>query len=214
MPSQGEYDRLYLDIAWRIAKMSKAKRRKVGAIIVKDDMIVSYGYNGTPSGEDNCCEIKDKKGNYILNEKGDTISKDTVVHAEINSLLKAAKLGVDLRGATMYITATPCMNCAVFIYQSGAISQIVYDEEYRITAPIDWLREKGIRTRKGQEVGWQEMKRFKESMNYPMTINITIDWSLAKKAKKLFKNTKKNIKVVWKRSNFAKYLNWKTIKSS
>jgi len=108
------------------AENSYCKRRQVGALIVKDKMIISDGYNGTPSGFENICE----------NEDGDT--KPYVLHAEANAITKIARSNNNSEGATLYITASPCIECAKLIIQAG-IKRIVYSEKYRLTDGIELL---------------------------------------------------------------------------
>ena len=140
MPTQTDYDILYIDIAHRIAKMSKARRLKVGAVIVKDNCIISYGWNGTASGEDNNCEDE--------LEDGTLVSKDSIIHAEINSLLKIISSGISVKDATMYLTHSPCLPCARFIFQSNVIKEVVYGEDYRNLEAVNWLKKKKILVRK------------------------------------------------------------------
>ena len=109
------------------AKNSYCKRRQVGALIVKNRMIISDGYNGTPSGFENVCE-----------EENNT-TKAYVLHAEANAITKVAKSNNSSDGATLYITDSPCMECAKLIIQSG-IKRVVYDRKYRITDGIDLLK--------------------------------------------------------------------------
>ena len=113
------------------ARNSYCKRRQVGALIVKDRMIISEGYNGTPSGFENECE----------DENGD--SKTYVLHAEANAITKVAKSNNSSDGSTLYITASPCMDCAKLIIQSG-IKPIVYADEYRMTEGLNLLNKAGI----------------------------------------------------------------------
>jgi dCMP deaminase len=120
----------YFDIAERVSELSYANRLKVGAVIVKDDRILSYGYNGTPAGFDNSCETE-------LN--GDLVTKPEVIHAEQNAILKIARHGDSSSGATLFITHAPCVDCAKLILQSG-ISRVYYRQDYRSTAGIDLLR--------------------------------------------------------------------------
>lgn len=115
------------------AENSYCERRKVGALIVKDKMIISDGYNGTPSGFENICE----------NEEGFT--KPYVLHAEANAITKIARSNNNSDGATMYVTASPCIECAKLIIQSG-IRRVVYGEKYRLTDGIDLLERAGIET--------------------------------------------------------------------
>jgi Deoxycytidylate deaminase len=119
-------DKRYLRMALIWAENSYCKRRQVGALIVKDKMIISDGYNGTPSGFENICE----------NEDGDT--KPYVLHAEANAITKIARSNNNSEGATLYITASPCIECAKLIIQAG-IKRIVYSEKYRLTDGIDLL---------------------------------------------------------------------------
>lgn len=113
------------------AKNSYCKRRQVGALLVKDRMIISDGYNGTPSGFENICE----------DESGAT--KAYVLHAEANAITKIAKSGNNSSGATMYVTAAPCVECAKLIIQAG-ITRVVYRDEYRLTDGVDLLTRAGI----------------------------------------------------------------------
>ena len=117
------------------AKNSYCKRRQVGALLVKDRMIISDGYNGTPSGFENICE--DENG----------VTKPYVLHAEANAITKVAKSGNNSKGATLYVTASPCLECAKLIIQSG-ISRVVYRDEYRLTDGVGLLRKAGIEVEK------------------------------------------------------------------
>ena len=128
---QLELDKRYLRMARIWAENSYCTRRKVGALIVKDKMIISDGYNGTPSGFENVCEL----------DNGTT--KPYVLHAEANAITKIAKSGNNSDGATLYVTASPCMECAKLIIQSG-IRRVVYGELYRITDGIDLLERAGV----------------------------------------------------------------------
>ena len=113
------------------ARNSYCKRRQVGALIVKDRMIISDGFNGTPSGFENICE--DENG----------VTKPYVLHAEANAITKVAKSGNNSDGSTLYVTSSPCLECSKLIIQSG-IKRVVYQEEYRLTDGIDLLRRAGI----------------------------------------------------------------------
>lgn len=124
-------DRRYLRMAAIWAENSYCQRRKVGAIIVKDQMIISDGYNGTPSGFENVCE----------DESGAT--KPYVLHAEANAITKVARSNNSSDGATLYVTSSPCMECAKLIIQAG-VKRVVYNEQYRLTDGIDLLRRAGI----------------------------------------------------------------------
>lgn len=132
---QEQFDRSYLDMAAIWAKNSYCRRRQVGALIVKDRMIISDGYNGTPSGFENVCE--DENGN----------TKSYVLHAEANAITKVAKSGNSSDGATLYVTASPCLECSKLIIQSG-IKRVVYDEDYRCSDGVDLLRRAGIEVKK------------------------------------------------------------------
>ncbi len=126
-----KFDKRYLQMAGIWAKNSYCKRRQVGALIVKDKMIISDGYNGTPSGFENQCE--DESG----------VTKVYVLHAEANAITKVAKSGNSSEGATLYVTASPCVECAKLIIQSG-IRRVVFRDAYRITDGIDLLKRAGI----------------------------------------------------------------------
>ena len=130
---QHELDLRSMRMANIWAENSYCERRKVGALIVKDKMIISDGYNGTPSGFENVCE----------NEDGFT--KPYVLHAEANAITKIARSNNNSNGATMYVTASPCIECAKLIIQSG-IKRVVYGEKYRLTDGIDLLERAGIET--------------------------------------------------------------------
>ncbi len=130
-----KFDDRYLEMAAIWAKNSYCKRRRVGALIVKDNMIISDGYNGTPSGFENICE----------DETGAT--KPYVLHAEANAISKVAKSGNSSEGATLYVTASPCIECSKLIIQAG-IKRVVYRDEYRLTDGVDLLRRAGIEVEK------------------------------------------------------------------
>lgn len=126
-----KFDKSYLEMAEVWAQNSYCKRRKVGALLVKGRTIISDGYNGTPSGFENICE--DENG----------VTKPYVLHAEANAITKVAKSGNSSEGATLYVTASPCAECAKLIIQSG-ISRVVYRDAYRLTDGIDLLKRAGI----------------------------------------------------------------------
>jgi len=130
-----KFDSRYIEMAAVWAKNSYCKRRQVGALIVKDNMIISDGYNGTPSGFENVCE--DENG----------VTKPYVLHAEANAISKVAKSGNSSREATLYVTASPCIECSKLIIQAG-IKRVVYRDEYRLTDGIDLLRRAGIEVEK------------------------------------------------------------------
>jgi len=125
----------YMDVAQRFAELSHAERLKVGAIVVKDDRIISIGYNGMPSGWDNVCEYT------ICNSDGtqERKTRSEVLHAEMNALMKLAKSTESGNDASIFITHSPCLECAKGIYQSG-IKEVYYREQYRSTAGLDFLQ--------------------------------------------------------------------------
>ncbi|MBL4593155.1 MAG: dCMP deaminase family protein [Flavobacteriales bacterium] len=129
---QLRYDSAYLKMAKEWAKLSHCSRKQVGALIVRDRMIISDGYNGTPTGYDNCCE----------DEGGDTLWY--VLHAEANALTKIAKSNHNADGATLYITLSPCRECSKLILQAG-ITRVVYINGYKDTSGLDFLKESGIK---------------------------------------------------------------------
>ena len=130
---QQKFDLRYLEMARIWAKNSYCQRRQVGALVVKDGMIISDGYNGTPSGFENVCE--DDNG----------VTKPYVLHAEANAITKLARSSNNSEGATIYITASPCIECAKLIIQSG-IKRVVYGEIYRLTDGVDLLERAHIET--------------------------------------------------------------------
>lgn len=123
---QYELHKRYLRMADIWAENSYCVRRKVGALLVKDQMIISDGYNGTPSGFENVCEDEND------------VTKPYVLHAEANAITKVARSNNSSEGATLYVTSSPCIECAKLIIQSG-ITRVVYAENYRLTDGIDLL---------------------------------------------------------------------------
>jgi len=133
----------YMDTAERFAQLSSAKRLHVGAIVVKDDRIISIGYNGMPSGWTNVCED-------VIQHSDDTVtlkSKPEVLHAETNAIAKLAKSNESGLGATMFITHAPCLDCAKLIWQSG-IGSVLYRDHYRDDAGVDFLKKCKINVNK------------------------------------------------------------------
>src|SRR5210317_1763660 len=128
---QRRYDRAYLKMAMEWSKLSHCKRKQVGALIVKGKMIISDGYNGTPTGFDNCCE------------EDDGSTKWHVLHAEANAILKVASSTQACRGATLYITLSPCKECSKLIHQSG-IRRMVYANAYKDDSGIEFLKRANI----------------------------------------------------------------------
>ena len=131
MNKQTQYDRAYLKMAQTWGQLSYCERKKVGALIVKDRMIISDGYNGTPSGFENVCE----------DENYDT--KWTVLHAEANAILKVASSTQSCKGATLYITLSPCKECSKLIHQAGIV-RVVYHEGYKDDSGLQFLKKAGI----------------------------------------------------------------------
>ena len=123
-------ENVYMQNAYQFAELSYAKRRKVGCVIVKDSQVISFGYNGTPHGFDNECEI-------------DNTTKTEVLHAESNAIMKVAKSTMSCEGAELYTTTCPCFGCAKLIIQAGII-KVYYTEEYRDMSGVDLLEKAGI----------------------------------------------------------------------
>ncbi len=128
---QLKYDKAYLKMATEWGKLSYCKRKQVGAIIVKDKMIISDGYNGTPSGFENFCE----------NDEGYT--KWYVLHAEANAILKVAASTQSCEGATLYVTLSPCRECSKLIHQSGIV-RVVYNQAYKDDSGLKFLEKAGV----------------------------------------------------------------------
>ena len=131
LQKQLKYDKAYLKMALEWGKLSYCKRRQVGALIVKDRMIISDGYNGTPTGFENFCEDEE---NY---------TKWYVLHAEANAITKVASSAQSSKGATLYVTLSPCRDCSKLIFQSGII-RVVYHEEYKDRSGLDFLIKAGL----------------------------------------------------------------------
>ena len=128
---QEKYDRAYIRMALEWAKLSHCKRKQVGALIVKNRMIISDGYNGTPSGFENCCEDENEKTHWY------------VLHAEANAILKTASSTHDCSGATLYLTMSPCKGCSKLVHQAG-IKRLVYINKYKDASGIDFLNNAGV----------------------------------------------------------------------
>ena len=131
MDKTKKYDIAYLKMAETWGKLSYCKRRQVGAIIVKNRMIISDGYNGTPTGFENVCEDEE---NY---------TKWYVLHAEANAILKVASSTQSCDGSTLYVTLSPCRECSKLIHQSG-ISRVVYSEAYKDLSGVEFLKKAGV----------------------------------------------------------------------
>lgn len=137
MTKQNQLDSVYMGTAILHSRLSKAKRKQVGAVLVTESGVTLTGYNGTPSGWDNSCE--DSKNN----------TKPEVIHAELNCILKAAKEGVSVVNSKVYVTLSPCVPCAAMLAQAG-IKELVYGELYRSEEGLDLLERYGILVRSMQ----------------------------------------------------------------
>ena len=144
-----KFKQLYMDWAARTAQLSHATRLQVGAVIVKDDSVISYGYNGMPAGWDNNCEYEDIGFSDAVFGESQTLinrglkTRPEVLHAESNAIAKLAKSHNSGMGATMFVTHAPCMECAKLIYQSG-IGHVIYRNSYRDTGGITFLKKSGV----------------------------------------------------------------------
>lgn len=125
-----QIENVYMQNAYQFAELSYAERRKVGCVIVKDSQVISFGYNGTPHGFENTCEI-------------DNTTKPEVLHAESNAIMKVAKSTMSCEGAELYTTTCPCFGCAKLIIQAG-ITKVYYTEEYRDMSGVELLGKAGI----------------------------------------------------------------------
>lgn len=125
-----QIENVYMQNAYQFAELSYAERRKVGCVIVKESQVISFGYNGTPHGFDNECEI-------------DNTTKPEVLHAESNAIMKVAKSTMSCEGAELYTTTCPCFGCAKLIIQAG-ITKVYYTEEYRDMSGVELLGKAGI----------------------------------------------------------------------
>ena len=135
MEKQRRYDIAYINMALDWAKLSYAKRKRVGALLVKNGMIISDGYNGTPSGFDNKCEDEEKKTLWY------------VLHAEANALMKVARSTQSAEGSTLYVTLSPCKECSKLIFQAG-VKRVVYCIDYKDSEGIDFLNKAGVKVEK------------------------------------------------------------------
>mgnify|MGYP002632533847 CR=1 FL=1 len=143
-----KFVKLYMDWAKRTAQLSHARRLQVGAVVVKDDSVISYGYNGMPAGWDNNCEdelVEHVSAGYgmPMREEKYLKTKPEVLHAESNAIAKLAKSNNSGAGADLFVTHMPCLDCAKLIYQSG-ISRVFYSENYRDDSGIKFLTKSGV----------------------------------------------------------------------
>jgi dCMP deaminase len=131
MANKKALDRVLMNTAEQFASLSNCARLKVGAVVAKDGRILSSGFNGTPTGVDNCCETEDN------------VTKPTVVHAELNTLLFLARHGISGEGSTLYVTHSPCPQCCNAIIQVG-VNRVVFKEYFRDTSGLELLKSSGI----------------------------------------------------------------------
>ena len=137
-----KFQKLYNNIAHEVAKMSHARRLQVGAVIVKDDRVISMGYNGMPAGWENNCET--------TQENGTLKTKPEVLHAESNAIAKLAKSNDSGLDAELFVTHAPCMECSKLIFQSG-ISRVYYSADYRDDSGVKFLKQSGVEVIKHDE---------------------------------------------------------------
>lgn|SRR5574343_297440 len=149
MATQQELDKVYMNMAESIATLSKARRNKVGCVLVTPENVMLASFNGTPSGWDNNCEYEEVdlhsefgKGSWFQ-KTGELISKKTVIHAELNAILHAARQGASVKGATLYTTLSCCAACSAMVAQAG-IKRVIYKNEYRDSSGINLLKKHGI----------------------------------------------------------------------
>ena len=145
MPKKSQLDETYLRMANLWGLLSKAKRKQVGCLIVKNGQIISDGYNGTPAGYDNTCEFVNE--GFLERAENKLQTKPEVLHAESNALMKLAKSTNSSDGCTIYLTMSPCFDCAKLIIQAG-VKRVVYSEAYRNTSGVDFLRKNNIKCKK------------------------------------------------------------------
>ena len=139
---KAKFQKLYNNIAHEVAKMSHARRLQVGAVIVKDDRVISMGYNGMPAGWENNCES--------TQEDGTLKTRPEVLHAESNAIAKLAKSNDSGEGADIFITHAPCMECSKLIFQSG-IRRVYYSADYRDDSGVKFLKQSGVEVIKHDE---------------------------------------------------------------
>lgn len=137
-----KHKKAYMECARTFAKLSYAERAKVGAVAVTPQDVMLYSYNGTASGDDNTCEYASWEFDGFEHHSK-LITKSTVLHAERNIIAKAAREGISLKGSTLFITLSCCLECALMIYQAGIV-KVVYDVEYRCRKGIEYLLEHGV----------------------------------------------------------------------
>ena len=143
MANQQDLDKVYMQNAVNMATLSHAVRKKVGCILVTPENLQIGAYNGQPRGWDNVCEDTPTTDDPHFKHSEYLVTKSTVIHAELNAILHAARQGVSVKGATIYISLSPCASCSAMIAQAG-IKRVVYKEEYRDRSGINLLKEHGI----------------------------------------------------------------------
>ena len=148
-----KFQKLYNNIAHEVAKMSHARRLQVGAVIVKDDRVISMGYNGMPAGWDNNCESEETEFNLVTKTRtgtGKLTTRPEVLHAESNAIAKLAKSNDSGDGADLFVTHAPCMECSKLIFQSG-IRRVYYSSDYRDDSGVKFLKQSGVEVIKHDE---------------------------------------------------------------
>ena len=163
MPKQIDLDITYLKMADEWAQLSKAKRRKVGCLIVRDGQIISDGYNGTPAGFDNNCEFVNE--GFLDRAENKLQTKPEVLHAESNALMKLAKSTNSSKDSTIYLTMSPCFDCAKLIIQAGVI-RVVYSEKYRNQEGIKFLRSNNVIAERVTVPGVRTISAIHDSCGY------------------------------------------------
>ena len=143
MATQQDLDKVYMSCAENIATLSHARRKKVGCVLVTPENITILSYNGTPSGWDNNCEYEEVTDDPHFEPFTYLVSKPTVIHAELNAILHAARQGVSVKNATLYTTLSCCTACSAMMAQAG-VKKVVYKEEYRDRSGIDLLKKHDI----------------------------------------------------------------------
>ena len=143
MAAQQDLDKVYMSCAENIATLSHARRKKVGCVLVTPENITILSYNGTPSGWDNNCEYEEVTDDPHFKPETFLVSKPTVIHAELNAILHAARQGVSVKNATLYTTLSCCTACSAMIAQAG-VKRVVYKEEYRDRSGINLLKQHDI----------------------------------------------------------------------
>lgn len=138
MATQKELDKCYIQMTKTVAQLSKAVRKKVGCVLVTPENVMLSSYNGTPSGWDNSCEDVHTSEPFEY-----LVTREDVIHAELNAILHAARQGVSIKGSTIYISLSPCLKCSAMIAQAG-IKRVVYAEDYRDLSGVTKLVEHGV----------------------------------------------------------------------